>query len=99
MEENKTIVQYDPSRARVSLIRMLTELSEDALDYVWRPIVYAYNWVDAHDMNSMTKDDDNRLGLLVDMTYGPSEVVSLINKFGCEISCAWYDREVKACTT
>ncbi len=96
MMENKTIVQYDPSRARVSLIRMLTELTDEALDYVWRPIVYAYNWVDAHDMDSMAKADDNRFGLLVDIAYSPSEVVSLFNPFGFGSSRTWYDMEAKA---
>ncbi len=96
MMEDKTIVQYDPSRARVSLIRMLSELTDESLQYLLRPITYAYNWADAHDMDSMTEDDDNRFGLLVDIAYGPSEVVSLINHFGCGISRTWYDMEAKA---
>ncbi len=96
MEENKRTIQYDPSRARVSLIRMLTELTDESLQYVLRPITYAYNWADAHDMDSMTEDDDNRFGLLADIAYSPSEVVSIINKFGCEVSHTLYDKKVKA---
>ncbi len=57
MEENKTINQFDPSRTRVSLIQMLTELSEDALKYVWRPIAYAYYWVDECNQNLLTDVD------------------------------------------
>jgi len=94
--ENSAIDQFDPSRVRAGLMRMLSELEDESLQFVMKPIVYAYNWVDAHVMDSITEDDYNRFGLLVDMTYGPSEVVSLINKLGCVTSRAWYDKKAKS---
>ncbi len=77
--ENKTIVQYDPSRARVNLIQMLTELSADALEYVWRPIVYAYYWADYNNPDVLSDDDINRQLLIGAAAHGSSEFVSRLN--------------------
>lgn len=80
----KIINQRDMFRARVELIRMLTELSDDALKYVWRPISYAYYWTDAHDHSAITEDDINRIHLVGVVANGSLQVVDYLNS--CRLS-------------
>lgn len=54
----KLQLNYNPAAMREELARMVSELSIDALQYVWRPILYAYNWVDEHDEEAMVNDDN-----------------------------------------
>ncbi len=75
MEENNTINQFDPSRARDSLIQMLSELSVDALEYVWRPIVYAYYWTDKRNQSLLTDDDVYRFSLICTAVNDSPELV------------------------
>ncbi len=79
MEENKTINQFDPSRARAGLIRMLSELSVDALEYVWRPIVYAYFLTDDNNPDAISDEDANRFDLISVAAHGSPEFVSRLN--------------------
>ena len=50
--------------ARITLIKMLLALSDDALEYVWRPIIYAYYYTDQRDPDRLTDDDVKRLSLI-----------------------------------
>ncbi len=74
-----TINQFDPSRARIELLRMLSELSAEALEYVWRPIVYAYYWTDDRNQALLTDDDRNRFSLISVAEYGSPKLVSRLN--------------------
>lgn len=60
----KIMHQRDMFRARVELMKMLTELSDDALKYVWRPIAYAWHYTDGNDPDVMADDDLNRMCLV-----------------------------------
>ena len=80
----KNINQRDMFHARVELIRMLAELSDDALKYVWRPISYAYYWTDAHDHSVITDDDINRIRLVGVVANGSLQVVDYLNS--CRLS-------------
>ena len=61
----KIMQQRDTLRARMELVRMLTELSDGALEYVWRPIAYAYCLTDEHNVEAMTPEDMARFGLII----------------------------------
>lgn len=74
--------------ARVELMRLLTELSDDALEYVWRPIAYAYYWTDGHDMNILSEDDIKRFHLIVAAAYESSETVRVMDIFRLGLSGA-----------
>lgn len=92
MEENKTINQFDPSRARANLIQMLSELSADALEYVWRPIVYAYYYTDNRDADTLTDDDSKRLSLIGVAAHGSSELVSRLNSWSFWLQRAEWEK-------
>lgn len=49
--------------ARSFLSKILSELSDEALEYVYRPIMYAYLWTDFHDHDRLTDDDMHRIHL------------------------------------
>ena len=72
----KIMRQRDMFRARVELMRMLTELSDDALKYVWRPIAYAWHYTDGNDPDVMTDDDVNRMYLVRAVAHDNPYVVS-----------------------
>ncbi len=74
-----TINQFDPTRARAGLMRMLSELSVDALEYVWRPIVYAYYLTDDNNPDALTDEDVCRFDLISAAAHGSSEFVSRLN--------------------
>lgn len=68
--------QKIPSRS--DLINTLSMLSDDALEYVWRPIMYAYLWTDCHGHDQLTDDDMFRIQLSGMIAHGsPEEVKSL----------------------
>ena len=66
------------ARAREERMEMLSELSDKALAYVWRPIAYAYNWTDGHDTESLSKDDVWRMNLVCAVAHGSPEVIDRI---------------------
>ena len=57
---------------------MLSELSDKALAYVWRPIAYAYNWTDGHGTESLSKDDVWRMSLVCAVAHVSPEVIDRI---------------------
>ena len=78
----KIIRQRDTYRARAELMRMLAELSDDALKYVWRPIAYAWCYTDENDPDGLTRDDLDRITLLGSIAYDNPYVVSR--------TCVWH---------
>lgn len=71
----KLMHQRDMFRARVELMKMLTELSDDALKYVWRPIAYAWHYTDDNDPDVMTEDDLDRMCLIGAVAYSNRGVI------------------------
>lgn len=71
----KLMHQRDMFRARVELMKMLTELSDDALKYVWRPIAYAWHYADDNDSDVMTDDDLDRMCLIGAVAHGSQTVI------------------------
>ena len=65
--------QKVPSRS--DLINTLSMLSDDALEYVWRPIMYAYLWTDCHGHDQLTDDDMFRMHLSGMIAHGSPEDV------------------------
>ena len=63
-------------KARTTLTKMLLALSDEALEYVWRPIVYAYYYTDQRDPDRLTDDDANRLSLIGTAAHGGEGLVS-----------------------
>lgn len=51
-------------QARARAIEMLLKLSPDALEYVLKPIEWAYNWTDENDPDSISRDDSTRFMLI-----------------------------------
>lgn len=49
--------------ARSLLSKILSELSDEALEYVYRPIMYAYLWTDGRGHDQLTDDDMHRIQL------------------------------------
>ena len=70
MPLEKVMQQRDMFRCRVELMRMFTELSDEALAYVWRPIAYAYFHTDEHNPEVLTSDDMKRMGLIRMTAHG-----------------------------
>ncbi len=77
----KIMQQCDTLRARMELVRMLTELSDGALEYVWRPIAYAYCLTDEHNVEAMTAEDMARFGLIISAADVSPEVVREVNLY------------------
>ena len=74
----KILQERDIFRARVELMRMLTELSDEALEYVWRPIAYAYYHTDNHDNNVLSDEDVHRILLVISVANDPAEIVQTV---------------------
>ena len=66
-------------KARITLTKMLLNLSDDALEYVWRPIVYAYYYTDQRDHDRLTDDDVKRLSLIGVAAHSGEELVSRLD--------------------
>ena len=81
----KIINQRDMFRAKVELMRMLTELSDDALKFVWRPIAYAYYFTDDHNADILTGDDVDRLWLIVSTAIDPPEVTHEVSLYQADV--------------
>ena len=65
-------------KTRLNLTKMLLALSDDALEYVMRPIVYAYYYTDQRDPDRLTDDDVNRLCLIGAVAHGSEKTVSTL---------------------
>ena len=51
-------------QARTKAIERLLNLSPEALEYVLKPIEWAYNWTDQNEPESMTDEDSTRFSLV-----------------------------------
>ena len=71
----------EKAAARSILQKTLSELSDEALVYVWRPIMYAYLWTDGHDHDRLTDDDMNRIHLSGMIAHGSPEAVESLDKW------------------
>ena len=67
------------AQARTTLTKMLLALSDEALEYVWRPIVYAYYYTDQRDPDRLTDDDVKRLSLIGVATHSGEKLVSRLD--------------------
>ena len=65
--------------ARITLTKMLLALSHNALEYVWRPIIYAYYYTDQRDPDRLTDDDVKRLSLIRVATHSGEKLVSRLD--------------------
>ena len=65
---------------RLNLTKILLALSDDALEYVMRPIVYAYYYTDGRDPDRLTDDDANRLSLIGAAAHGGEGLVSRLDQ-------------------
>lgn len=66
---------------RPELLRMLTELSDEALAYVWRPIVYACYHTDGRDGDRLTDEDAMRMSLIGAAAHESAEFVKRVSMF------------------
>lgn len=64
---------------RLNLTKMLLALSDDALEYVWRPIIYAYYYTDQRDPDRLTDDDAKRLSLIGVAAHRGEKLVSRLD--------------------
>lgn len=67
--------------ARSILMKTLSKLSDEALVYVYRPIMYAYLWTDGHEQDRLTDDDMRRIHLFGAITNGSPEAVERLDKW------------------
>lgn len=67
--------------ARSILEKTLSALSDEALVYVYRPIMYAYLWTDDHGQNRLTDDDMRRIQLSGMIANGSPEAVKRLDKW------------------
>lgn len=81
----KAMYRKDICRARQELLEMLSELSDDVLVYVWRPIAYAYYWSDAHNQEILTDEDINRLELVGDVAHAKSERIAALAAYSTKL--------------
>ena len=73
--------QKSIGRAREELMEMLSELSDKALAYVWRPIAYAYNWADENGVELLSEDDVWRMTLVCAVAYGSPETIDRLSSY------------------
>ena len=71
----------EKAAARSILQKILSELSDEALVYVWRPIMYAYLWTDGNDHDRLTDDDMRRIRLSGMIAHGSPEAVERMDKW------------------
>ena len=67
--------------ARSILEETLSTLSDEALVYVYRPIMYAYLWTDGHGHDRLTDDDMRRIHLSRMIAHGSPEAVERLDKW------------------
>jgi len=76
----KIQIQYTASDVRQDLMRMLSELSDEALKYVWLPVLGAYLYTDQRDPDVLSDEDFNRFCLIAAGINRPYETVQkLVN--------------------
>lgn len=70
----------ETEQARTRAVEMLLTLSPDALEYVLKPIEWAYNWTDGNDEDSMTEDDSIRFSLISCALHETTDHVNRVYK-------------------
>lgn len=73
------IRQRNMKKAKEELMKMLADLSDNALQYVWRPIAYAYYMTDDHGIDLLTDEDVNRFGLIISAALGSKAEVEYLS--------------------
>lgn len=76
-----TAEKEETTAARSTMVKILSALSDDALAYVWRPIMYAYLWTDGHGHDRLTDDDMRRIGLSGMIAHGSPVAVERLDKW------------------
>lgn len=71
----------EATAARSILENTLSALSDEALVYVYRPIMYAYLWTDGHDHDRLTDDDMRRVHLSGMIAHGSPKAVERLDKW------------------
>lgn len=69
----------EPSRKQA--IERLCKLSPEALDYVLKPIEWAYNWYDGHDMDSLSMEESERFQLFIFAIESSKENFQAVDKW------------------
>ena len=77
----RTQARISMQKARTTLTKMLLALSDEALEYVWRPIVYAYYYTDDRDPDRLSEEDSIRFSLIGAAAHDNPETVAMLNKF------------------
>lgn len=67
-------------KARTTLAKMLLDLSDEALEYVWWPIIYAYYYTDMRDPDRLTDDDSKRLALIIAVAHESPNVINRLEQ-------------------
>ena len=68
------------AEARLKLTEMLLALSDEALEYAWRPIAYAYYYTDGRAPDRLTSEDAARLTLIGVAAHGDAALVYRLNQ-------------------
>lgn len=71
----------EATTARSTLQKTLSALSDEALVYVYRPIMYAYLWTDGHGHDRLTDDDMRRMHLSWMIAHGSPAAVERLDKW------------------
>jgi len=71
----KIEVKYIASDVRKDLMRMLSELSDDAVKYARLPVLGAYLWTDQHEPEMLTDEEYDRFSLIGAAVHEPIERV------------------------
>lgn len=65
--------------ARSLLSKILSELSDEALEYVYRPIMYADLWTDGRGHDQLTDDDMHRIQLYAAASTASPQVLKVLD--------------------
>ena len=82
--------------ARSTLVKILSALSDEALAYVWRPIMYAYLWTDCHGHDRLTDDDMRRISLSGMIANGSLVAVERLDKWRLAVEHDEMRKKVRA---
>lgn len=78
--------QKRKQEAREQAIETLPKLSPGALEYVVKPIEWAYNWTDGNNPDSMSKEDIMRFLLICHALNGTGEHVKRLYEWDLALS-------------
>ena len=73
------IIALNIKTARSLLSKILSELSDEALEYVYRPIMYAYLWTDGRGHDQLTDDDMHRIHLYAAASTASPQVLKVLD--------------------